>query len=111
MLDEKLASSITSLLETIQQSMFEQALDFRESNTFEVASYDEFKSLIDKGFIVAHWDGTEETEAKIKEETKATIRVLPETPDFIDRYSINEPGACIYSGKPSKRKVVFAKSY
>lgn len=110
-LDEKLASSITSLLETIQQSMFEQALDFRESNTFEVASYDEFKSLIDKGFIVAHWDGTEETEAKIKEETKATIRVLPETPDFIDRYSINEPGACIYSGKPSKRKVVFAKSY
>ncbi|WP_287373219.1 proline--tRNA ligase [Prosthecochloris sp.] len=110
-LDEKLASSIASLLETIQQSMFEQALDFRESNTFEVASYDEFKSLIDKGFIVAHWDGTEETEAKIKEETKATIRVLPETPDFIDRYSINEPGACIYSGKPSKRKVVFAKSY
>ncbi|PWW82119.1 proline--tRNA ligase [Prosthecochloris marina] len=110
-LDEKLASSIASLLETIQQSMFKQALDFRESNTFEVASYDEFKSLIDKGFIVAHWDGTEETEAKIKEETKATIRVLPETPDFIDHYSINEPGACIYSGKPSKRKVVFAKSY
>lgn len=110
-LDGTLATSILSMLETMQQSMFKRALDFRESNTFEVASYDEFKSLIDNGFIVAHWDGTEETEAKIKEETKATIRVLPETPDFIAHYSINEPGVCIYSGKPSKRKVVFAKSY
>ena len=110
-LDGTLATSILSMLETMQQSMFKRALDFRESNTFEVASYDEFKSLIDNGFIVAHWDGTEETEAKIKEETKATIRVLPETSDFIDHYSINEPGVCIYSGKPSKRKVVFAKSY
>ena len=110
-LDDTLASSIGSLLETIQKSMFTRALDFREANTVEVTSYDEFKASVDKGFIVAHWDGTEETETKIKEETKATIRVLPETPDFIERYSINEPGVCIFSGKPSKRKVVFAKAY
>ena len=110
-LDDTLAPSIGSLLETIQKSMFTRALDFREANTVEVTSYDEFRASVDKGFIVAHWDGTEETEAKIKEETKATIRVLPETPDFITRYALNEPGACICSGKPSKRKVVFAKAY
>lgn len=110
-LDDTLASSIGSLLETIQKSMFTKALDFREANTVEVTSYDEFKASVDKGFIVAHWDGTEETETKIKEETKATIRVLPETPDFISRYALNEQGACICSGKPSKRKVVFAKAY
>lgn len=110
-LDDTLASSIGLLLETIQKSMFTRALDFREANTVEVTSYDEFKVSVDKGFIVAHWDGTEETETKIKEETKATIRVLPETPDFIERYSINEPGTCICSGKPSKRKVIFAKAY
>lgn len=110
-LDDTLASSIGLLLETIQKSMFTRALDFREANTVEVTSYDEFKVSVDKGFIVAHWDGTEETETKIKEETKATIRVLPETPDFIERYSINEPGVCIFSGRPSERKVVFAKAY
>lgn len=110
-LDDTLASSIGSLLETIQKSMFTRALDFREANTVEVTSYDEFKASVDKGFIVAHWDGTEETETKIKEETKATIRVLPETPDFISRYALNEPGACICSGKPSERKVIFAKAY
>ena len=110
-LDDTLASSIGSLLETIQKSMFTRALDFREANTVEVTSYDEFKASVDKGFIVAHWDGTEETETKIKEETKATIRVLPETSDFISRYALNEPGACICSGKPSKGKVVFAKAY
>lgn len=110
-LDDTLASSIGSLLETIQKSMFTRALDFREANTVEVTSYDEFKASVDKGFIVAHWDGTEETETKIKEETKATIRVLPETPDFISRYALNEPSTCICSGKPSKRKVIFAKAY
>lgn len=110
-LDHSLASSVSSLLEDIQQSMFNCALDFREANTMEVTSYDDFKASIDKGFIIAHWDGTEETEACIKEETKATIRVLPETPDFINRYSMNQPGACVYSGKPSARKVVFAKAY
>ncbi len=110
-LDDTLAPSIRTLLETIQQSMFERALDFREANTMEATSYDDFKASIDKGFVVAHWDGTDETEAKIKEETKATIRVLPETADFIDRYSVNEPGVCMFSGRPSERKVVFAKAY
>ncbi len=110
-LDHSLASSVSSLLEDIQQSMFNCALDFREANTMEVTSYDDFKASIDKGFIIAHWDGTEETEVSIKEETKATIRVLPETPDFINRYSMNQPGTCVYSGKPSKGKVVFAKAY
>ena len=110
-LDDTLPTSISTLLETIQESMFKRALDFRETNTFEVASWDEFQASVDNGFIIAHWDGTEETETRIKEETKATIRVLPETPDFNDRYSINEPGICIYSGKPSGQKVVFAKAY
>ena len=110
-LGDTLTASVSSLLETIQDSMFKRALDFRENNTFEVTSWDEFKASVDNGFIIAHWDGTEETETRIKEETKATIRVLPETPDFNERYSIDEPGICVYSGKPSGRKVVFAKAY
>ena len=110
-LDNGFAGSIGSLLEQIQESMFNRALAYRDENTFEVATYDDFKASADNGFIIAHWDGSEETEAKIKEETKATIRVLPEDRDFIERYSMHEPGTCIYSGRPSKGKVVFAKAY
>ena len=110
-LDDTFASSISSLLDAIQQSMFKSALDFREVNTREVSSYDDFKKCIDKGFLIAHWDGTGETEAKIKEETKATIRLIPEDPDFRKKYSMDEPGICIVSGSPSKGKVVFAKAY
>jgi len=66
---------------------------------------------VEKGFVIAHWDGTAETEAKIKEETKATIRVLPEEQDYIEQYGILTPGTCIYSGRPAKRKAVFAKAY
>ena len=110
-LDETLPSTVTALLETIQESMFQRALDFREANTFETTSWDGFREHIEKGFVIAHWDGSEETETKIKEETKATIRVIPETADFIDRHAINERGTCIVSGKPSKGKVVFAKAY
>ena len=91
--------------------MFQKALQFRNDNTFEVTSYEEFKVAIEKGFVIAHWDGTAETEAKIKEETKSTIRVLPEEADYIERYKIDEPGTCNYSGKPAARKVVFAKAY
>ena len=91
--------------------MFDKALRFRNENTFEVQSYDEFKTAVEKGFVIAHWDGTAETEAKIKEETKATIRVLPEEADYRALYSIDVPGSCIYSGKPSSQKVVFAKAY
>ncbi|ACF43362.1 proline--tRNA ligase [Pelodictyon phaeoclathratiforme] len=110
-LDETLPDQISEILNTIQESMFERALQFRTEHTFEVQSYEEFKVAVEKGFVIAHWDGTAETEAKIKAETKATIRVLPEEADYIAQYRIDEPGTCIYSGKPAARKVVFAKAY
>jgi len=110
-LDETLPDQISEILNTIQESMFERALQFRTEHTFEVQSYEEFKAAVEKGFVIAHWDGTAETEAKIKAETKATIRVLPEEADYIAQYRIDEPGTCIYSGKPAARKVVFAKAY
>ncbi|MDZ7606365.1 MAG: proline--tRNA ligase [Cyclobacteriaceae bacterium] len=97
---------IVNLLDEIQNSLFNRALKFREENTTEVNSYDEFKEVLDTkgGFVVAHWDGTSETEEQIKSETKATIRcLLLEGKD--------EPGKCVYSGKPSARKVIFAKAY
>ena len=99
-------SVIENLLDEIQDNLFQRALKFREEHTTEVNSYDEFKEVIagKGGFVSAHWDGTTETELKIKEETKATIRLIP----LEDR---SEPGECIYSGKPSKFKVIFAKSY
>ena len=91
--------------------LFDKVPQFRNDNTHEVKSYEEFKSAVEKGFVIAHWDGTAESEAKIKEETKATIRVLPQEVYYIAQYRIDEPGTCIYSGKPSARKVVFAKAY
>jgi prolyl-tRNA synthetase len=97
---------IISLLEDIQTNMFRKALKFRSENTFYVDKWSEFLEIIDNqgGFIMAHWDGTSETEEKIKEETKATIRCIPfDSPE--------EEGKCIYSGKPSKRRVLFARSY
>ena len=110
-LDSSLADQINSLLESIQTNLFNRALSFREEHTLEVSSYSEFKANIDNGFLVAHWDGTDETEAKIKEETKATIRVMPADPEMVLRYGMDQPGTCIYSGKPSSRKVIFAKAY
>ena len=110
-LDDTLSVHISEILNTIQQSMFDKALQFRNDNTYEVQSYEEFKKVVEKGFVIAHWDGTAETEAKIKEETKATIRVIPEEADYILQYRMDEPGTCIYSGKPASRKVVFAKAY
>ncbi|MCK5171538.1 MAG: proline--tRNA ligase, partial [Bacteroidales bacterium] len=97
---------IENLLEDIQKNIFEKALKFREENTFKVDTYDEFKDIIENkgGFVLAHWDGTPESEQKIKEETKATIRVIP-----LD--AKEEEGQCIYSGKPSKKRVIFAKAY
>ncbi|MCP4553078.1 MAG: proline--tRNA ligase [Bacteroidetes bacterium] len=102
---EGIENVIKKLLKEIQDNMFEKALKFREENTFEVDTWDEFKAkIIEGGFVMAHWDGTPETELKIKEETKATIRTIP----------LNNPqevGKCIYSGKPSTERVVFAKAY
>ena len=97
---------IEYLLVEIQSNIYNKALKFREENTTKVDTYDEFKErLITKpGFILAHWDGTMETEAKIKEETKATIRCIP-----FD--SVEEEGKCMVTGKPSSRRVLFALSY
>ncbi|MBK8343736.1 MAG: proline--tRNA ligase [Bacteroidetes bacterium] len=103
--NENLGLYISELLETIQQSMFNKALAFRSANTFVLDTWDEFTAQIEKcGFIHAHWDGTAETEDKIKELTKATIRCIP-----MD--AKEEAGKCIYSGKPSNKRVVFAKAY
>ena len=110
-LDETFTAAVSALLSDIQDSLYRRALAFRESHVLEARNYEEFRESLDKGFVIAHWDGTEETEARIKEETRATIRVIPEDPEFVERYSMNEPGACIRSGRPAERKVVFAKAY
>ena len=96
---------ITNLLEEIQNNIFQKALDFRKSKTVKADTWEEFKEQIENSmFVYAHWDGTPETEQKIKEETKATIRCIPLDDDF-------EDGKCIYSGQPSKRRVIFARAY
>ncbi|ABB24351.1 proline--tRNA ligase [Pelodictyon luteolum] len=110
-LGETLPGAVQEILDAMQKDMYQKALLFREENTVEASSYEEFKAAVEKGFVIAHWDGTAETEEKIKEETKATIRVLPEEDGYIERYRMNEPGTCIYSGKPAAQKVVFAKAY
>ena len=104
---DSLVEHVAALMEQIQQNIYKKALDFRNANTYKVASWDEFKQKIEEGgFLLCHWDGTKETEAKIQEETKATIRCIP-----IDSFVCEEEGKCVYSGKPSKRRVIFAKSY
>jgi prolyl-tRNA synthetase len=96
---------IPGLLVEIQDSLYARALDRRVTNTFKVDTFEEFKATLDKGgFILAHWDGTPETEEKIKEETKATIRCIP-----LD--AVAEEGKCVYSGKTSTKRVVFARAY
>jgi len=97
---------IESLMIEIQTNMYKKALEFRDKNTYKTDSYDEFKKILDDtgGFISAHWDGTHETEEKIKEETKATIRCIP-----LD--AKEESGKCVYSGKPSNKRVLFARGY
>lgn len=100
-----LTERIAALLEDIQKTIYQKALDFRTANTFVIDTYDDFKVQIEKGgFIMAHWDGTSETEEAIKEQTKATIRCIP-------LEGANETGVCIYSGKPSAQRVVFARAY
>lgn len=103
---EGIEDRIEKLLEEIQQNLYQKALDYRKENIRKADTWDEFKDILEnkKGFILAHWDGTSETEQKIKDETKATIRVIPMDGE-------QEEGKCIYSGKPSKQRVVFALSY
>ena len=103
---EGLAERIVALLDEIQHNIFKKALDFRNSMITKVDTWEEFKSVLNEkgGFILAHWDGTPETEQAIKDATKATIRCIP-----MD--AVEEEGKCVYSGKPSKYRVLFAKSY
>jgi len=96
---------VANLLEDIQNNIYTKARNFRDSHIFEANSYDEFKELIEKGgFVLAHWDGMTETEERVKEETKATIRCIPLDGD-------TTPGTCIFTGKPSERRVIFARNY
>ena len=103
---DDLVARLPELLETIQTDMYQKALEFRESNSHQVDDYETFKQAVENqgGFYHAHWDGTPETEAKVKEETKATIRCIP-----FD--AATEPGVCMVTGKPSKRRVVWARAY
>lgn len=96
---------VVKLLDDIQDNIYTKALNHRLSMTTKVDTWEEFKEQIEKGgFILAHWDGTTETEEKIKEETKATIRCIPLDGE-------EEEGKCVYTGKPSKRRVIFARNY
>ncbi len=102
---EGIEDYVKGLLDDIQQNIYSKALKFRDEHTVTVDSYEEFKEKIEEGgFILAHWDGSAETELKIKEETKATIRCIP-----FDIHS--EPGKCMVTGKPSAGRVVFARAY
>ena len=104
---EGIEQHIHALMDDIQKNIYEKALRFRESNIRKCDDWEEFKTEIQKGgFLLCHWDGSAETEQKIKDETKATIRCIP-----IDSCVCEEEGKCIYSGKPSNRRVVFAISY
>ena len=97
---------VPELLQEIQTNIFKRALDYRDTHITKVDTYDEFKQVLDEkgGFIAAHWDGNGETEDKIKEETKATIRCIPLDAEV-------EEGKCIYTGKPSNKRVLFARAY
>ena len=101
-----LSNKVTHLLEKIQENLYKKAAIFRDENTHHANNWEDFKELIakDAGFVFAHWDGTPETEQKIKQETKATIRCIPLNNQL-------KEGSCIYSGNPSTQKVLFAKAY
>ena len=105
-----LSQTLNETLDAIQQRLFDRAKAFRQAQTNAADDYDTFKQLIEDegGFVLMHWDGTAETEARIKEETKATIRCLP-FPGQFD--GTEEPGTDPVSGQPSKGRVVFARAY
>lgn len=104
---EGLGKRIEDLLDEIQENIYAGALKFRDGSIRKVDTWEQFKEEITKGgFLLCHWDGTPETEERIKEETKATIRCIP-----MDSAVCEEEGTCIYSGKPSHRRVLFAISY
>lgn len=104
--NENVVEKVISLMDEIQDNLYKKAILHRTENTTEVATYEEFKDVLEAkgGFILAHWDGTAETEEKIKNETKATIRCIPLEGKI-------EAGSCMVTGKPSVRKVLFARAY
>jgi prolyl-tRNA synthetase len=101
-----LGNKVEHLLHAIQDNIYQKALAFREDNTHQVDTWEEFRQVVEKkgGFALAHWDGTAETEQKIKEETRATIRCIP-----LDK--AGPSGKCVYTGRPSEKRVVFAQAY
>lgn len=103
---EKIVEHVNDLLEQIQADLFTKALNYRDTHITEVNNFEEFKEVLEGkgGFLSAHWDGTPETEEKIKELTKATIRCIP-----LD--AVEEAGTCVFTGKPSSKRVLFAKAY
>jgi prolyl-tRNA synthetase len=103
---DEVSQAFPGLLDDIQKSIYQKAFQFREEHMTEANSYEELKKILDEkgGFVSAHWDGTKETEAAIKEETKATIRCIP-------LGAREEGGTCVYSGKPSSQRVLFARAY
>ena len=102
---DNIENYVADLLNEIQQNIYDKALKHREDKTYVVDTWEDFKEKLEEGgFILAHWDGTTETELKIKEETKATIRCIPLEGD-------KTPGKCVYTGKPSAQRVIFAKNY
>lgn len=104
---DNLVKHAEELMEIIQKNIYDKALSFRAANTYKVETWEEFNKKIEEGgFLLCHWDGTKETEAKIQEETKATIRCIP-----VDTDVIREEGKCVYSGKPSHQRVIFARAY
>lgn len=104
-LNDQTDEFIKELLDNIQQNIYQKALNFRLANTHKIDTWSEFEKQIEEGgFLLCHWDGTSETEEKIKELTKATIRCIP-----LD--AVKEEGFCVYSGKPSKQRVIFARAY
>ena len=102
---EDIAQYVEQLLEDIQQNIFKKAKDYRDAHIFECENYEEFKEKVkDGGFFLCHWDGTAETEARIKEETQATIRCVP--------FGVEQtPGVDMVTGKPAKARVIIARSY
>ena len=103
---ESITAHVCDLLDKIQENLFQRALEFREQNTRRAKNYEEFCEIMKKegGFVMAHWNGSPEVEAKIKGDTKATIRCIPLDPDPV-------PGKCMVTGEPSEREVVFAVAY
>jgi prolyl-tRNA synthetase len=100
-----IGNKVVNLLDSIQKNLYAKASTFREEKTFTANNYEEFKELIKSGgFVYAHWDGTAETEEKIKQDTKATIRCIPKD-------AVLEDGVCVFSVSKSIRKVMFAKAY